>query len=192
MQRNAKGMGTFITLASGKVVMRKGVGVNEQGKRKILQVTCTSKAACIKAMKVKEEEYLRSIRDYSLAPTLTVEELCAWHLNHQIERGQLKAKSIDRRELTIRKHIGESEIGKLQVRSLTSLDVESCISKMLTSQKLSVSSIQKVLDVLNAAYDFGVRYKYVCENVVSSVKKDLYREIKKQTVKTEKDADIIV
>ena len=73
------------------------------------------------------------------------------HLNYQIEMGDLKPKSIDRREVTITKHIEPYPIGYMQISALRIKDVEEHI-KILTDKELITSSITKVVDVLNAAY----------------------------------------
>lgn len=112
-KRNAKGEGSFKTNPDGAITHRKHVGYKLNGARKILTVTANTKTACIKEMRTKENEWKEKQEKITFSDALTVEELCTMHLQYQMEQNELKPKSIDRRECTIEKHIGEYDLGKM-------------------------------------------------------------------------------
>lgn len=58
-RRNAKGEGSFKENLDGTVTHRKCVGYLPNGNRKVLTVTASSRAMCIKEMKKKEVEWSR-------------------------------------------------------------------------------------------------------------------------------------
>lgn len=112
----------------------------------------------------------------SLAADITLSELCRSHLNEQAAKNELKPKSIDRRECTIEQHIAKYVIGDYMLCSVTPECIDSHINCLIQEGKLSDSSIEKVLDVINAAYNWGIRKGYVLENPVSVVKKELVKK----------------
>ena len=63
--RNSHGEGSFKLNENGTVTHRKGVGYKTNGRRKTLTVTASSRAACIRLMKKKEEEWLRQ-KDFNV------------------------------------------------------------------------------------------------------------------------------
>ena len=190
-KRNAKGQGCFIECEDGKIKYRKGVGTAPNGKRKVLVVKAASKAACVKLMKEKEEEWTRKKSALSVGKTNTVEELCTRHLQFQIYNSELKPKSIDRREGTIVNQIGKYDLGHMQIASVTPADIENHITELIKTG-LSVSSIEKALDVLNAAYEWAVVRDEVSYNPVIQIKRTIKRRLAKLEQKNEYDADVIV
>ena len=82
--------------------------------------------------KEKEREEFRKGNSTNTADTVT--ELCMKHLNYQIEMGDLKPKSIDRREVTITKHIEPYPIGYMQINAVRIKDIEEHI-KILTDKE---------------------------------------------------------
>lgn len=190
--RNVKGQGSFKLNADGSVTHRKSVGFKSDGKRKVLTVTASSKTACLHAMKKKEAEWNKNRRSEKSTQGFTVEELCKRHLEYQVEQDELKPKSIDRRECTIDCHLATYPLGKLQVGCVTSKEVDEHINQLIREERLSVSSIEKVLDVLNAAFNWAVARQEISYNPVVPVKSSLQKRIQKKQQKSANEADVIV
>ena len=111
MAKRKNGEGTFIHLPSGKVRMRKQVGVLYNGKQRIITVTGTSETDCLRKMKAKIENDNGSPMSDANIKRLTLTELCMNHFNqHLSEKGRLKPKAADRRESTIRNQIEKYSI----------------------------------------------------------------------------------
>lgn len=191
-KRNAKGEGSFKLNADGTVTHRKSVGYKADGGRKVLTVTAPNKAACIREMKKKENEWVRNQQYEAVSQGITVEELCNRHLQYQVEQDELKRKSIDRRECTIDCHIAAYSLGKMQVGSVTSKEIDEHVNGLLREGRLSSSSIEKVVDVLNAAYNWAISRQELEFNPVTSVKLSLKKRIQKLRQKAANDADVIV
>ncbi len=66
-------------------------------------------------MKKKEAEWEKQKSAKDIQSDDTIVDLCEKHLEYQIEQGELKLKSIDRRECTIDKHIAPYPVGRLQL-----------------------------------------------------------------------------
>ncbi len=141
-KRNAKGQGCFVEMEDGTILYRKGVGYTPEGKRKTLTVRAKSKSACIQRMKTKEAEWYKELKRTEIGQTNTVEELCTRHLDFQVKNNELKPKSIDRREDTIKNQIGKYMLGHMQVQAVTPADIEGHIGE-LSKAGLSTSSVKK-------------------------------------------------
>lgn len=190
--RNAKGEGSFFKNPNGTITHRKGVGFKADGNRKTLTVTAATKSACIREMRKKEAEWNRRKdigRDFLKD---SVASLCQSHLDYQIENGDLRPKSIDRRECTIVNQIEKYDLGRMQIQAVTSVDIEQHIRRLMKEGQLSESSIIKTLDVLNAAYDWAKRRGDLEVNPVYGIKPELVKKIKKMTAKGANDADVNV
>ncbi len=191
-KRNAKGVGSFKQNADGTVTHRKSVGFKPNGRRKVFTVTAKTKSACIKEMRKKEEAWNRLKNRGQIHYNETITELCCKHLEYQISNGDLKGKSIDRRECTIENQIEGYDLGYLQVHTVTSTDVEIHVKKLITEGKVGESSICKVVDVLNAAFEWAIRQGDLEKNPVRSIKPELIRKIKKMSCKGANEADVAV
>lgn len=191
-QRNAKGEGSFAKNPNGTVTHRKGVGYKTDGRRKTLTVTAATKSACIREMRKKEEEWNRRRDAGRVFLKDSVASLCQSHLNYQVENGDLRPKSIDRRECTIVNQIEKYDLGRMQIQAVTSIDIEQHIRQLIKEGKLSESSIIKTLDVLNAAFDWAKRRGDLENNPVYGIKPELVKKIKKLSVKGANDADVNV
>ena len=191
-KRNAKGIGSFKQNADGTVTHRKSVGFKPNGRRKVFTVTAKTKSACIKEMRKKEEAWNRLKNRGQIHYNETITELCCKHLEYQISNGDLKGKSIDRRECTIENQIEGYDLGYLQVHTVTSTDVEIHVKKLITEGKVGESSICKVVDVLNAAFEWAIRQGDLEKNPVRSIKPELIRKIKKMSCKGANEADVAV
>lgn len=191
-KRNAKGEGSFTQNADGTVTHRKSVGFKPNGRRKVFTVTAKTKSACIKEMKKKEEAWNRLKNRGQIHYNETITELCCKHLEYQISNGDLKGKSIDRRECTIENQIEGYDLGYLQVHTVTPTDVEIHVKKLIAEGKVGESSICKVVDVLNAAFEWAIRQGDLEKNPVRSIKPELIRKIKKMSCKGANEADVAV
>ena len=189
-KRNAKGEGSFKINENGTVTHRKSVGYKSNGYRKILTVTAATKTACIREMRKKENEWKRIQEASYVQPQNTVAELCKKHLKYQIEQEDLKPKSIDRRECTIKNQIWEYDIGHLQVHSVTPIDIDRYVKQMLREKKVGESSIIKAIDVINAAFEWAIMRGDIEKNPVRINKKSLKKRIKKNFYKDANDADV--
>lgn len=191
-KRNAKGEGSFKINKDGTVTHRKQVGYKASGHRKIITVTASSRAACIKEMRKKEQAWKEQQKRHEFSDSITVEELCMMHLQYQIEQKELKWKSIDRRECTIEKYIAEYDLGKMQIQAVKSQDIDFHIKGLINAGKLSYSSIEKVLDVLNAAFNWAKIMDKWDTNPVEKVKPSLVKKINRMKNKSSDEADVIV
>lgn len=190
-KRNPKGQGSFTENPDGTITYRKGVGSKSDGKRKTLTVTAANRTMCIKLMKQKEQKWEKEKARYSVLGTDTVESLCTRHLDYQASNGELKPKSIDRREGTIKNQIASYTLGRMQVGAITPADIEDHINDLVKTN-LSVSTIEKVLDVLNAAYCWAMARGELESNPVEPIKKSIKKRLSKLEAKAEFDADVIV
>lgn len=189
--RNTKGMGSFTENTNGTITYRKSVGYQDNGKRKVLCVTAPNKAVAIKKMREKEKTWEMQINDGKIGSLDTVTMLCTKHLNYQVEMGDLKPKSIDRREVTIANHIKPYPIGNIEVETLKVSDIEAHF-KLLLSRQLSGSSVIKVVDVLNAAYKWACLRGEVSVNPVELIKPTLVKRLQKNEKKMGTDPDVEV
>lgn len=191
-KRNAKGEGSFLLNADGSITHRKSVGYKENGRRKVLTVTAATKSACIREMKKKETEWKRKKIASHIQLKDTVADLCYSHLKYQMENGDLRPKSIDRRESTIVNQIEKYDLGRMQVHMVSSVEVDQHIRRLIKENRLSESSIIKTLDILNAAYAWAVLRGDIENNPVQAIKAELIRKIKKLSVKRADEADVVV
>ena len=191
-KRNAKGEGSFKVNPDGTVTHRKSVGYKASGQRKILTVTASNKSACIKEMKKKEAEWNKVKDRSSVSRGSTVSDLCQMHLLYQVEQGELKPKSIDRRECTIDNHIEAYPLGRMQLSEVRVSDIDTHIRTLIKEDRLSESSIQKVVDVLNAAYNWALVRGEVETNPVAPIKPTLVKRMQKMKQKTVDEADVVV
>lgn len=191
-KRNAKGEGSFIYNVDGTVTHRKSVGYKSNGNRKVLTVTAANKAACIREMKQKEMQWNKQQKANTAIAGATIVELCSLHLKYQIKQEELKAKSIDRRECTIERHIGDYPLGRMQTQAVKVPDIENHIISLIHGNKLSASSIEKVVDVLNSAFNWAVIRGEVEQNPVSPIKPALMKRIQKMKQKSVNEADVDV
>ncbi|SCI14207.1 Site-specific recombinase XerD [uncultured Blautia sp.] len=189
--RNAKGEGSFKVNADGTVTHRKSVGFKANGRRKVITVTAKNKSACIREMKKKENEWNNIKNGLHIDSTDTVVSLCYRHLEYQVLNNDLKGKSIDRRECTIENQISGYDLGYLQAQQVTPIDIETHVKLLISENKVGASSIGKVVDVLNAAYEWAIRQGDMQQNPVRLVKTELSKKLKKLSVKGADEADVV-
>lgn len=174
------------------MTLQKSVGYKANGKRKFLKVTANSRAACVKLMRQREAKWEKQQLLNTVASLGTVAELCLQHLNQQVSMGDLKPKSIDRRECTIECHINRYPLGKMQVQAVGVSDVEDHVTRLIKESGLSASSIEKVVDVLNSAFNWAIIRGQLEVNPVAPIKPTLVKRIQKMQQKTVEDADVNV
>lgn len=191
-KRNAKGEGSFKINIDGTVTHRKSVGYKANGQRKIITVTAANKTACIREMKKKEAQWGKQQAAEKIGSGTTISELCYLHLSYQVDQDELKPKSIDRRECTIGNHIEAYPFGRMQVLNVKVADVDSHVSELVQKSGLSASSIEKVIDVLNAAYNWAIIRGELDKNPVAPIKPTLEKRIQKLKQRTAVEADVDV
>lgn len=191
-KRNTKGEGSFVMNEDGTVTHRKSVGYKANGNRKVLTVTAGSRAACIREMKKKEAAWEKQKNAENIVTGTTISELCEMHLKYQMEQSELKPKSIDRRECTIHKHIGEHPLGRMQIQAVKVADIDNHVTGLVQAGQLSASSIEKVVDVLNSAYNWAIMRGELEFNPVAPIKATLMKRIQKMKQKSANEADVNV
>lgn len=191
-KRNTKGEGSFVMNADGTVTHRKSVGYKANGNRKVLTVTAGSRAACIREMKKKEADWEKQKNVENIVTGTTISELCGMHLKYQMEQSELKPKSIDRRECTMHKHIGEHPLGRMQIQAVKVADIDNHVTGLIQAGQLSASSIEKVVDVLNSAYNWAIMRGELEFNPVAPIKATLMKRIQKMKQKSANEADVNV
>ena len=204
-QRRPKGSGSLVYLEDRKKwYMRKIIGRDSRGKKKVVTAFGDSQAQCIKKIRHKEQAWLDS-HPSSEVDTMTVAELCRAHLESQIavtDGSELKEKSIDRRESTIKNQIEKYFFGSLQISEVTPADIEDFITELLNDRReykdsrrppkpFSASSIEKALDVINAAFEWALAREIVDKNPVTPVKKNVQKRISKRAQRDENDMDVV-
>ena len=191
-KRNAKGEGTFIQNKNGTITHKLNVGRRWDGRPKVLTVTCETRAACIKEMRKKAVEWNASQDTAEQMAKGTVGDLCWKHLEYQVGHDELKPKSRDRRETTIKCHIEAYALGRMQVQAIGMSDIEKHIAILLNEDRLSDSSVKKVVDVLNAAYAWAVLQGKASTNPVAPIKETLMKRIMRKHAKTVEEPDVVV
>ena len=185
-------MGTIIKLPNGKFRMVKQVGNLSNGNPKRISVTGTSETNCIRLLKKREAEISRNKKFESIRKD-TVTVLCKKHLEeHLSEQDRLKPKSADRRESTINNQIMPYPLGRMQVASVDPSDIRNHIETLIREGKISVSSIEKALDVINSAYKWGCDQEYITNNPCKPVLDSLKNRLKNLSVKKSSDGIVMV
>lgn len=177
--RRAKGEGSFKTLPNGKVEMRLSKGIKEDGKRKILKVTGSSKQECIKLMRVKEKEYEQNTinkKEQVLRISLA-EYINEWLTLFKAKT--VKDSSYDRMECTFKNQIEKYPIGKIQMNCLTSEDIQKHINSL--TNEYAYSTILKTYVLLNECLGRAFAKGHIPEDVMSDVSMVAEESVKKKT-----------
>ena len=198
--RRSNGEGTFERLPNGKMRLRKTVGWTPEGKPIRVGVTGTSKQNCIDLMKNKMREHAFDNVKSNLR-NLTIKELCYEHFEADLrEKDRLKPKAADRRESTIRNQIAKYPIGKIKAAVFNASDLTNHIEGLISEGNLSVSSIEKTLNVINSAFRWACdqgKFDYnPCTPAMDRLRKRLInlkkREYSLITIAILSDSQIIV
>lgn len=193
--KRKNGQGYVVKLDDGKYRLRKQVGVLANGNPRILTVTATSETACLKKMRRKEDEIKESLNeiDGDSAKKITLEELCMKHYKYKMsKKDMLKSKSADRNISTIRNQIANYPVGHMQAIGVTPYDIEEHIERLIDEDRLSVSSIIKALDVINAAYKWAVAKRFLTINPCYEVLDDLKIRLRNLENKNSSDGFVVV
>ncbi|MCR4683926.1 MAG: site-specific integrase [Lachnospiraceae bacterium] len=192
MPKRKNGTGTLILLDNGKYRLVKQVGTLENGRPRRVTVTGTSETDCLRKMKAYEEKLSTCISSISFTK-MTVTELCNSHLGeHLDQKNRLKPKSADRRESTIINQIEPYAIGKMQVLSVEPTDVSNHIERLINEDKVSVSSIIKTLNVVNAAYRWAGEQNYTNYNPCTPVMERLKNRLMNLEKRNSSDGVVVV
>jgi len=182
MGRRAKGTGYLITNSDGTKTLRKAVKDPASGKHVRIQVTAASETACVRKMNARLREIEEQRNNVCVNPNMTVVQLCKNHLNHKLTKEIVKLTSRDRIEVTIKNQIENSTLGHMQVGTVTPRDVNDFFTNMVAAKKLSVSSMEKVLFVLDPAFKWAVSLKELGFNPIDTIRDDIihtFSELKK-------------
>lgn len=191
--RRPKGTGHFDSYGKGGYRLRLQIGIKEDGKPKIITAVGKTQDECWRKLKKKMKLYKSSNNAESDYQKITVAELCYKHLDaHLGEKDRLKARSADRREGTIRNQIEKYCIGDMQVASVKPTDISSHIEYLIANTALSVSSIEKTLNVLNSAYNWGIAQGKLDYNPCTAVLDSLQHRFTNISAKHTTDSDIVV
>lgn len=102
----------------------------------------------------------------------------------------LKAASYDRLERTYQKQIKNTPVGRSQLGTLTSMEIQTLINSYTTT--LSYSSLKKVYDLLNNCFRYAVAVRDTGYNPVDGVRLPKQENLKIRTKEIEilSEADI--
>lgn len=152
--------GSYTKISEGKYKFRVRKKTINNGKE--IVVIGRTKKECREKMRQKLREKNEIIDSNVAAWTLV--ELCEKHLDYDLNLAdKLKPKSIDRRECSIRNQIEIYELGKTQIQAVQFRDIENHI-ELLLAKGLSVSTVRKAYDVINAAYRWANRQELITIN----------------------------
>ena len=188
--RRAKGTGYLISNQDGTKTLRKTVIDPRTGKEKRIQVTAPSETACNRLMRQREKVLERELYCLSANPGMTVTELCNNHLNVQFEQGLIKRTSKDRNAVTIKNQIEMYSLGHEQIHRVTRKDIDDHFTKLILEGKLSVSSLEKVKYVLDAAFSWAVKRGELSSNPVEAVRELLSLKFSRLKTKGADDEDV--
>ena len=143
-------------------------------------------------MKAKLEDPQYTLSGQNLAGE-TVGRLCRRYLEHDIEqRDLLKPAAADRRKCTIRNQIEKYPVSRLQAASVRPQDVQKHIESLINENRVSVSSIQKAFDVVNAAYNWAIAQGTLLSNPCDPVKVAISSRLRGLSVKTADSQDVYI
>ena len=191
-KRRAKGTGYLIDNPDGSKTLRMPVKDPVSGKEKRLQVTAASETACNRLMRKRISEFEKDSVLFSANVKMTVAELCRSHLNTQYRQGLIKRTSKDRNDVTIRNQIENKPLGHMQVFSITSRDIDEHFTTLISDGNLSVSSIEKVKYILDAAFKWAVSRSEMRINPFDSIRARLSNTFGNLKNKGANDEDVKV
>ncbi len=178
--RTANGHGHFFPpLPDGSIRFKVQHGYLENGNPRMLTVTGKTKAECIRLMNQKIADFEASSYTRESVRKMTLTELVEAHLQYDIQNGLIEESSADRREVTIKNQISNGSIGHKQIASLAGAEINDYILYLRKNTNLSASSIKKAIHVIDAAYNWAFKRKYVEENPLAPFTKELFQKIEK-------------
>lgn len=189
--RNANGQGHFLPMQDGRYRLKKQHGYLENGNPRILTVTGKTKSECIKLMnqKIQENDSASDIRKKAMNVTLT--QLCLAHLGYEIKNELIEETSADRRQVTIRNQIANADIGKKKLSEITGAEIYDYILSLCKASKLSMSTIEKVVLAIDAAYKWAVKRNYVDKNPLEPFTTELKKRLEKNKITRNEGQQVI-
>ncbi len=188
-KRRAKGTGYLIDNPDGTKTLRQSIKDPRTGRIKRIQVTAATETACNRQMKKRLAEI--ELKYPTLANTsVTVTGLCEDYTRIHYEQGLIKRSSKDRNEVTISNQIEPYLLGHLQAATVTSKDIDNHFATLMAENKLSVSSIEKVKYVLDAAFTWAVRRGDLYMNPLDPVRESLSVSFARRKSKGADDEDV--
>lgn len=187
-KRRDKGEGSWTQNENRSWTYRLGYGVKADGKRKTHTVTAATKEECRQLMRAKKREWDRQNECGVELKNETLTGMCKRYTASK----KMENTSRDREECTIRNQLEPYPLGRMQVQAIKPVDVEDHIVRLVDGGELSASSIDKVLDLICAAYNWAVARRELEYNPVLAIKKELQGRIKTLSEKGSDDPDVIV
>lgn len=192
MGRRVKGTGSIRDNDDGTKTMIRALTDPISGKQKKIQVTAKTEAACIKQMNRKIKDWEMKKSAFGDASSLTVTEVCESYLNYQVSQKLIKLTSRDRNEVTIKNQIDKYKIGRLQVGTVTSRDIDEHFANMISNSGLSKSTIEKSLFIIDATFNWLVSRDQLPRNPVNGVRNRIKKNLSMMDVSDENTEDVIV
>lgn len=202
--KRPNGNGHFEPYGNNKLRYRKQVGYKPDGRPDIVTGTGRTQAQCLESFKknlekrkvkqkneVFHENISTAIKDYRI---LTVSDLCTQHLRHDEKiPGKIEAGGAERRECTIKNQIEPFDFGDLQIGTVESSDVKKHIESLILNPRgWDSSTIEKALNVVNAAFKWIVTQGFLDKNPCDPVIDELRATINDLNKKQSEDEIIII
>ena len=142
--RKRKGRGNIQKKANGNYLGRLRIAGYDT-----FYVTGTSEKEVQKEL---DQFYLKTLKKEIIPQKQTVNSYIEQWLT-SVKMPSLKAASYDRLERTYQKQIKNTPVGRSQLGTLTSMEIQTLINSYTTT--LSYSSLKKVYDLLNNCFRYG-------------------------------------
>lgn len=179
--RKRKGRGNIQKKANGSYLGRLRISGYDT-----FYVTGTSEKEVQKEL---DNFYLKTLRKEIVPQKQTVNSYIErWLVT--VKMPSMKAASYDRLERTYQKQIKNTPVGRSQLGTLTSMEIQTLINSYTAS--LSYSSLKKVYDLLNNCFRYAVAVRDTGYNPVDGVRLPKQENLKIQTKEIEilSDADV--
>lgn len=179
--RKRKGRGNIQKKANGNYLGRLRIAGYDT-----FYVTGTSEKEVQKEL---DQFYLKTLRKEIVPQKQTVNSYIEQWLT-SVKMPSLKAASYDRLERTYQKQIKNTPVGRSQLGTLTSMEIQTLINSYTTT--LSYSSLKKVYDLLNNCFRYAVAVRDTGYNPVDGVRLPKQENLKIRTKEIEilSEADI--
>ena len=179
--RKRKGRGNIQKKANGNYLGRLRIAGYDT-----FYVTGTSEKEVQKEL---DQFYLKTLKKEIIPQKQTVNSYIEQWLT-SVKMPSLKAASYDRLERTYQKQIKNTPVGRSQLGTLTSMEIQTLINSYTTT--LSYSSLKKVYDLLNNCFRYAVAVRDTGYNPVDGVRLPKQENLKIRTKEIEilSEADI--
>ncbi len=197
-KRSPKGSGTYSKLPSGEIRFRSTVNVFVEKKKiasKRISGTGRNMTEARKAfdlaseefIKIEQKKYRKRDKRYDDKSQFTVYAMNICNL--QFENNEIEASSLSRDACVINNRIAPSNIGNMEIYSISYEDIEAFWEDVLRQKNkygklLSASEIKKVYYLLKKVFRKAYKGKY--GNPYKIVEDDIKEDIKKRKIAEEK------